>query len=602
MAAVLAPLASQGEQLGGAALQKVEKVADEIGKNPAEWVERFLLKWGSISVVAGIGCYALYLAGQRASQGYLNDIDQTLGIGQEQKPTPPAWGQKAGPQPPPPAPPQQGSFNSAVAGLNRVGTASASANVASLQSTLAALWQIAGVVYGCGMGGTPAQMPSQNLGTQLAVAIMQTCQAIAAMEGRVLTDSEWSTAPWYGNSWGVYGGASPTAWLVQQSDLALSSFRASGDANWSRLAVLLNDTENDDNLKWSLNSLASALNLSQPYDLKTPNTGGNAWGVLGTISQDLSGIGASIEQGAATVAQDIDGALSGFASAITQLGSSVAIVGKALINLPRLLGDSAGYAGSWGLEMVGEILYPFLLGIGVAMLAIGSVMRWARTQIWPRVAARLRLLADAKLASAFNRFDSRFGIPAKVDEVWALKGRDAAIEAASLAPKYEQPVEELPTPETTPELKMPAPGATSETPAPFPPTSPPALTGPPPPPPGEPSDLPEGPEGPELPQADLAAPEGQTSAENPPLLGQTEAPSEAPVPPEGTTEAAEAYLGDHPSRAPTLEELRAQEEARLATLPPEPEPAPPTYRQRQEEREAEAAQQLVGMGEGWGET
>ena len=308
-------------------------------------------------------------------------------------------------------------------------------------------------------------------------------------------------------------------------------------------------------------------------------------GLLSGVEQGLSALGGAVE------------------SAVGDIGSGLQTLAAGIENFPRIIADSVGFVFNWTMGQLLGWIGPLCVYIGVGMAVVGAGMGFTYKNVWPRLERRMVLNVNARGARLWNRFDKWNKSRRKVQEVWTQKPTEGSIESANANPIWTPPVQELPEPAiVVPETDAPAlqvkTGPEAPAPAPTPPEVGEDLGPGPAAPPAEPSTgsqqvetPPEEPAPAPTPPEPVATPPGEpTSTVTPPSL------SETPVPPEGTTPAAEAYLGDHPSRAPTGAELVAAEENRRASMPP-----PMTHRQRKEERDRKKADRLIAMGQNWGE-
>ena len=492
--------------------------------------------------------------------------------------------------------------------------------MALLQDVLAKLLSICNLVW----GGYPAtQTPSAGLGQQLDVAVMQTCNLIYQLEGRpVPDDPEWT--------WEYWDAATTAAYPLHNKFFsgiiaeASAPFSQVGVADWHDAIseTSTNSTGTPWTYKVTINTLAQLLNTTQPFTItSTPSP--NAWGALGSVVSDLSGIGVELAQTTLTVDTDVVKAVLGFgqdvAGVFQDIGQGLAMIGKAIVNLPRLLWDSLGYAGSWAGEMIADAVYTPLLIAGAAMFIAGSVLRYVKINIWPRFESRLALASQARVARIWEWLDAKLGTKENVGDVWGLKTTDAMIEAAAVEPVYTRSTTVLPS------VKVPLPGTRIKTrilkPGETEPESPPVPEkGTEPPPPEETthvdfnseqgSDVGDvGMRGPTTSGGDslsgpggetvvlgrdsgIGAGDGETASVNGPGShpeGRGDVPTRSGVnkrfgmPGGATTEEAEAYLGDNRTRAPIIT-------------------PGPSYRQRKDELEHERAEQLIAMGadENWG--
>ena len=630
MAAVLPIAAEAGVGIAEKVAEKARETVDDIGKNPVAWVEHFCIKWGSVITLAGLGFYALFLGCKRASQGYLNDIDRVYGIPQETKATPPVISPKPVAQPVPATPPQIVFLNEIVSDLNTLGSTSAAANVALLQDSLTQLWGLANLVYKpVGSAATQTPVTGTNptggafgLGPQLAIAIMQNILLILEFEGQ----DKSGYAIWQGQNWvktDVYGVEPPPApaglpngpdatlaweFLAAWTAFVQQPFTQYAPCNWSEVSQLLSNVENPTNFKQTINGIAYYCNASQPFDLTAP-PGQSHWGVLGAAVADFSAVGQTLETEYGTVASGIEAAWAMGINDLKQLGADVGAglgaIAKTLENFPRLLGDGLGFAGTWLGEMIGEVVYPILLLVGGSLLAVGVTIRYVRKVEWTNLKPRLKVMHDARVARFWLWFDHRFNIEGKALEVWQEKAHEGMLEAAAAEPIYIESTSPLPVP------KIPLPGQRARSRAVKPSDRPEAEEASPVIETGGPAEAqrtkPEK-EGEAVSTAEVQPSPEPAKAEKPPIPAQIshETPTlnvQTPIPGGATTEETEKFLGENPTRAPTLEELKAQEAARLASMPPPPPPPPPppgpTYRQRKEERDRARAERFVSMGVNW---
>jgi hypothetical protein len=610
MATAVLPVADVGSELATQAVDTVKEKSREFGKNPAQFIANALIKWGSVIFIGGIVAYVLSVASTRAARGYVTDIDNTLGIHQETPPTPARKVAPVAPPPPPPTLPLQVIlFNQIVSDINTLGTVSASANVLLLQDVLTQLWALAGQSYGVVAGkGTQTPLVGSNptgnatgLGPQLCIAIMQTCRAIFQLEGGHadidLTSTEWTGAFWIQGQ--LYDAGGVNRFLSGVTATSREPFNQYGVAQWNELNQDLSlQGGSGENYKETLNGLAFYLNVSKPFDVKNPGAS-NYWGVLGTVVSDLGAIGAEIEQGAETAGSDIEGAVvqagKDINGVVTEIGAGLALIGKAIVNFPRLLFDSLGYAGSWAGEMILDAIYLPLLAIGGSMVAAGISLRYVDRRIWPKLSYRLDLYSEARTARLWNWLDNKLGTREAAGQVWTQKSTEAAIVAAAVEPVYTQSTTPLPSPH------VPLPGRAArsrqvrESDLESSLNAPPVID----------AGLPAEPQKSEPPEvggavspAEIRSPEEQPP-EPPAGPSATVPPPEAPKPPETPvatpTVETEAFLGEHPSRAPTPDEISAAYAARAASMPV----SGPSYAQRKEEREHAEAERLLAMGTDW---
>ncbi len=432
--------------------EKVEEFADD----PILFTGKAARKWGLITLAGGIASYILAQVGKKLDQSYLNDIDNVLGISQE---TPPTQTTAAVPATLPPTPAKVTLLNDIVRNINNTDSVSASANIALLQQVLKDLWQISYIVYGVTASAVPSgparstQTPNSvtsnnvsgtsDLGCQLAMAIMQTCRLIRYFEGNPPSGPSWQSAFWQQNGLFVNPGETADRFLAGITSEALAA-PSSGAANvdWTDAgADLSNSLKNSENYKQTLNGVANYLNVTSPFDLTS--TSSNAWGggILGVAVVDLSGVEQFVLQEAGSVVNDVRSFLGDLSTFSGDVGEAVALIGKVLLNLPRLGFDALGYAGWWAVDMVANTIWLPLVIIGAAALA------WSifALNVYPRIKSRLVLLAKARSARLMNWFDDKLKVRQAVGTVWTEKQTDAQIEAASVAPVYTRSTTVLPS-------------------------------------------------------------------------------------------------------------------------------------------------------------
>lgn len=520
------------------------KALSDLADDPVHYTGRLARKWGVLALGAGILSFILAQVGKKLDQSYLNDITNVLGIPQQ---APPTQGTTAAPPAPPvapPMPPQVALVNQLVQDVNRLSTTSASANVALLQDALTQLWSIVGVAYGVTNGlstqtpftGTNPTGGAQGLGPQLAICIAECSLIIEQFKG-----ANPSGGPWEGTFWtnmGVYPlpGQPANPLLVDITNLAQQPYSVQGVTDWPVIEYELSNVANAGNFKQSINGLCYYLNVSQPFNVQTP-TNGNFWGILGAIVADLSGAGAVIEQDAGTVVKDLVAFGSDVAGIVSDIPSAIALIGKVLLNLPRLGFDALGYAVWWAADMAFNAIWLPLVIVGAIAIAY-SVFA---LNIYPRMESRIKLGVNARAARFWNAFDKRFHSRRKVQEVLTEKSTQASIDSANANPVIVPPVVKAVEPpiSTPPSIEAEAPAEPKQS---EPETAgerdPVPVTQPPPEHPSEPGE----------------------KVETLPEVSE-------PVP------APENALAT-PSREPTSEELEEMERNRLETLPvvePEPE-------------------------------
>lgn len=552
-AAPAAQVVVEGTTKAGEAV--AAKIA-EFGDDPIYTLGKSARKWGAISLAFGIGAYVIAQVAKQADQSYLNDITNTMGLPAQR---PPTAGSAAAPptQPAPaPQPPQVTYLNSIVASINDLGTTSASADVILLQSALSQEWALAQYVYGVASGDTAAKSypAPPGVGPNLCIAIMLTCRAIYLLQGLPTPGNIWNPGNW--DQANVYYPANPPAGtdvtsLLDMTAVAQHPFSQVGPADWSSLLSDTSDKGSPNNIKTILNQLASALNATQPFDL-TYSSGGNQWGVLGTLVADLSAVGAAIEQGAGVLVNDVEALGGDIETFAGDTGKALGFIGKVILNLPRLTVDGIAYAFWWGVDQVANAIWLPLVIIGAVLLGYSIFA----INIYPRIRSRLILFAKARTAGIWTAIDRRLALPEHVKEVRIDQAKEAIVEAAIQEPVATPPIIDAGLPA---EAQQPQPGEVGG-----------AVV------PTENQPLPEQPPAPSVPpEAPVPTPTAETEA----MLG--EAPS-GPVP-----------LGVAPpsSPEPTEQELNSQEVARQETLP-----APqPTYRERKAERDRAAAENLLGQ-------
>ena len=575
--------------------EKVEEFADD----PILFTGKAARKWGLITLAGGIASYILAQVGKKLDQSYLNDIDNVLGISQE---TPPTQTTAAVPATLPPTPAKVTLLNDIVRNVNNTDSVSASANIALLQQVLKDLWQISYIVYGVTASAVPSgparstQTPNSvtsnnvsgtsDLGCQLAMAIMQTCRLIRYFEGNPPSGPSWQSAFWQQNGLFVNPGETADRFLAGITAEALAA-PSSGAANvdWTDAgADLSNSLQNSDNYKQTLNGVANYLNVTSPFDLTS--TSSNAWGggILGVAVVDLSGVEQFVLQEAGSVVNDVRSFLGDLSTFSGDVGEAVALIGKVLLNLPRLGFDALGYAGWWAVDMVANTIWLPLVIIGAAALA------WSifALNVYPRIKSRLVLLAKARSARLMNWFDDKLKVRQAVGTVWTEKQTDAQIEAASVAPVYTRSTTVLPS------VKVDLPGTRIRTRILKPDQSPGLVQ-------QETTDFGEAKAPSSLPPPpapEIGAIPGPYSPPAPSVDPMTQPPSEKPVP--TPTSETEAILGEPsppppmtpPAAAPpepTEAELAAQEKARVETLPGAP------YRERKAKRDRAASERMLSQ-------
>ena len=444
MAAAVLPLVAEKAQESA---EDAKAKLSELAEDPVYTTGKAARKWGAIALGSGIFSFILAQVGKKMDQSYLNDITGILGIAKQ---TPPTEGTPAAPPPsppPPPIPPQVSLLNQIVFDINTLGTTSAQSNVTALQDVLSQLWALSKLVYGAGTGNTPTQTPVTSLGGNLCIAMMQTITLIYEFEGSKVSGANWSWQNW--SKLDVYGtnlapGGSTTAYdfLMAQTTEVMGPYSNPSGApvDWADATEMVSNTVNNDNYKITINTIAGALNASIPFDVTVQSS--NHWGVLGTIVQDLSSIGTAIEQGAVTVVNDLETFGKDVVNIVSDIPSAIALIGKVLINLPRLTFDAVGYAFWWGVDIVCNAIWMPLVIVGAILLAYSTFA----INYYPKIRSRLLLGLNARTAEFWNRFDKRFHTRRKIQQVWTQKSTDAMVYSANANPVFVPPIIETPSP------------------------------------------------------------------------------------------------------------------------------------------------------------
>jgi hypothetical protein len=536
--------------LAGEAAARLKKASDEMADDPIRWSGKLARKFGIVCTGIGAASYLGMLVGKKLDQSYLNDITNTLGMPAQAPPT--SGSPNAPPQiaPPPAQPPQIVMLNQIVSDINDLGTASAAADVALLQDALNQLWNLSKYCYGV-QTYEATQSPQPATGTQLAIAIMQTCSLIYMLQGIPIPGSaDWQWQWWVDNQFGVYephGGSMKV--LDAMTTVALTPFRTQGPPDWASALSLLSNVEGTQaDYKVTLNGLAADLNASQPFQV-TNASSGNQWGVLGVVVTDLSAVGAAIMQGADTVVDDVTAFAKDVGQFAGDVGQALGFLGKVILNLPRLGFDSLGFAAWWAADMVFSAIWLPFLTTGVVLLAYSV----ASLEIYPRLKPRLELKAGALWSRLVQRLDPLLGTAENVKTLRVEQEIEAR--AASVLPPAEpSPPLEVPSAVDSPPHTDAGPAVSKNQGEGVEEAVPTVGSAPPPP----------------------AAPTPTASTEA--ILGGVE-----PLPPETST--ITPPLSD-PTPAPTPEELDEMEENREASLPPPP-------RQTKEERDRLRAEALL---------
>lgn len=579
MAAAVGSFGADVAEKGAAAIHaKLEELADD----PVYSTGKSARKWGAVALGGGILSFILAQVGKQLDQSYLNDITNTLGLPQQAPPTQGSPAAPAAPPAPPPIPPQIAFLNQIVYDLNCLGTTSAAANVAVLQDALQQLWNLAQLVYGVTPPSTtPTQSPvtgtnptgsAAGLGPQLSIAIMQTCLAIQSFEG-----SRQSGPDWWGPNWvdiDVYstgpspGGAGQSAYafLSLASSQCMAPFVQIGPSDWGEIQTELSSQGNASNFKQTVNGIAFYLNATLPFNVSNPS-GGNFWGVLGTLASDLGAVGAAIASGVEQAGSDIVAFGKDVAQFAGDIGQALGFIGKVILNLPRLGFDAIGFTFWWGVDMVANAIWLPLVVVGVALLAYSTFA----LNVYPRIKTRLVLAVKARTAATWARFDTRFRSLAKARVIRADKAKEVVLEAAIEKPVVEPQVVTPPNIEaglpaepqrSKPEEAGGAVSATELAPAPEQPPEAPARPMESPTPPAPPVET---------------TPTETTEA----MLGGVE-----PMPEDSSTRPAPENALAAPPGEPTPAELGVQEANRQDSLPP-------SYRERKRETERERSEKML---------
>lgn len=295
-----------------------------------------------------------------------------------------------------------------------------------------------------------------------------------------------------------------------------------------------------------LNQVADSYGWSEPFQGASIAANANAqvswWSGLAIVDQiafndlGLGQVASAVYNGAKTLYND--------ASAVAgDVAKGLQVIGAAIVNAPRVIGDSVGFVWNWSWSQVLDLIGPIFLGMGLLLLMVGLVTKYVYTTIWPHLKMRLELETNARQAGLWNRVDKRLHTRSKVQAIWTLKSTEGQIASANRAPFYVEEPTVLPAPEVPPPPSSIEAGRPAEAQR----TQPEKVEG------GGPSQ----------------APPPEPTPDTPPPPVEPPSPEPAPQTP---TEAAEASLGEK-NRVPTKEELdkiaSESEAARLASLPPE---------------------------------
>jgi hypothetical protein len=553
-----ADLTGAGVQAAIEGAKVVNAKLEEFADDPIYTTGKSARKWGMVALGGGVLSFILAKVGAKVDQSYLNDITGTLGIAPQ---VPPTHGTPAAPPPnppPPPVPPQIVYLNQIVYDVNSLGTTSAALNVGYLQDALKQLVALTNLVWGAGPTGT-TQTPVDGLNPQLATALVQTCALIYQLEGKDTSDPSFSY-----KQWATYElDPLDNKFISGLIDLASQPYAAVGPANWSAAITEVSQTDNPTfNYKNTLNLVAGLINATLPFDLTQPASS-NPWGVLGVIATDLSAVGTAIASGATVVANDLK-AFAGDVSAFAgDVGSAFALIGKVLLNLPRLGFDAMGYAAWWAVDMVANAIWVPLVVVGSILLAYSTFA----LNIYPRIKTRLLLTVKARTAKLWAVMDARLHTADNIAVVRADEAKSAIIADAIVPPAV------VPTVIESPPVPVPEGGGAVETspgihlPAPEEPVGPTELS-PPPAPPLE------------------ATPTEQTEAQ----LGETgsDAPELVPPAPDASGAVSESLVSPRLSdTGPTTAEIDEAERNRQESLPA------PSYRERKAESERERSEAML---------
>jgi hypothetical protein len=508
----------------------------DFSKSPAKWMADHLLKWGLVTVIAGGISYVISVAAARQEQAFLNDIQARLGLPQTVSPTPP----KVPPTPPSPTLAQAtisfvvGSVynfdltNAQITGQKCIDSVN---SLAALQSPLQDQY-----------ANTEA---SQNAG----LAVIGFYKAATAL-GWVPPGTPLTAFPTNPNAPLPTPGATTTTWIYAPGVLFTAA---------DGVAVDWDSAVGAEVRVWqamnAVNQMAALLNMPQPFVTgqipgqpappvpASTNGGAFGWlsGIFAAAGADLSTLGADATQAVNDVAGFFGTVASDVQKFAGDVGGAIAYASRVVLNFPILMWDALGYGVTWGTHTVFGDMAPWLVVIGAVMIAVGVAM----TYLYPRIMPRLELLANARGARFWNRFDKRLGIRSGIQAIWTQKSTEASMHSANANPVFVPPEQELP-PTPVPE---PPPAAT---PAPIQEA------------PKVPEPVPVAPEGPSpnsapetpipTPEAPVKAPDAANAADSPPP------PPEPPVP--ATEAEKEELLGDGPS-------LREQKMALAAKKPPE---------------------------------
>ena len=493
-----------------AIMQGVESAREEIheffANDPILRIANGLLKLGV--TLAAIGVIATYAAPSllKSATNERNDMEDALGFPHTVLPGQPA-------PPPPPAPFYVTDIAGVLWNYLNLSVWDSAANISQLgaaQANLVDLWDNA--------------LAQRAPGATMS-AILQVQDDFQAMMGTMTSD--------------------PPDWA------ALANFVAgpSSIIVWGTKITLKPQIWSD------INALEACFGITQTFDTQPQSASSSGtYSPWGFVVQDLtnfvalmSGNGtlALVTNYGAAFAEDVYKDATTFFNDVESIAGDIAqglgVIGNAIVNFPRILGDTAGMIFNWTLGQLFAWLGPILAWVGVAMAIAGGILLFVYQNIWPKAEARFKLAANARMARVWNWVDTKLKTRKKITAVNKAAATEVAIDTAN--------ERAAPTVISEPIVASPpalAAGAAADKPAegggavnPTPSTPEPA-----PPTPGavEPTAT-----------APLPPPETQVVVEKGGVNVQ------APVePPAGVMTEAEAtqYLGDRPNRAPTPEELR----------------------------------------------
>jgi hypothetical protein len=188
------------------------------------------------------------------------------------------------------------------------------------------------------------------------------------------------------------------------------------------------------NLHENLNALGFAMGWGQPFQIPQPGIPSGWWSPYVAIVVQVSSLGMTIGQDVSTVVND-------FKAIAGDIGTGLGVLGRFFANAPRVLGDAFGFLGTWSAGELFGAVGPWLMGLGIGMLALGLGIR----QFYPKGKARVQLYANARSAKVWNWIDRVMHTRKKVEAVWTEKGTEAQIAAANSEPVYVQSTTPLPS-------------------------------------------------------------------------------------------------------------------------------------------------------------